>query len=448
MKWKTMAALTLLGQWLGLLPALADSIPIDNLIQVVASDAATAKTIAWQDASGRKDYTVRYRQKGQEKTERAFVTSPKRPPVYDASEVPPYTYGAYLQGLRPDMAYEYEIENAAGTSGWFPFRTTTERLDTYKVLVFSDTQSTDYAVWGKTAAAAYENCPDAAFFAVVGDLSDNGQSWYQWRQWAENADILTSHMPIAPVLGNHEAYSLDWQYCEPYTYKALFPVPYGAPKGQNRLAYSFDYGDVHYVSLNTDYEELHETYPDMLTDEVEWLDKNLAAAQQRGKRLVAFMHRPVLTASYRALPDSNGSCFLPLFDKYSVPLVFTAHEHCYARTQPVAGGRPQAGGTVYISTGRAGTESYEDTMKRYCDDAYYNPTDQPLYLVLSVEPKAFVVTAYKQDGTLIDKATIAAPPAGTTAAGAQAGKKKKSRKEKNVTAKPVERKSAQQTIQK
>ena len=65
-------------------------------------------------------------------------------------------------------------------------------------------------------------------------------------------------MPIAPVLGNHEAYSLDWKFCEPYTYKALFPVPYGAPEGQSRLAYSFDYGDVHYAALNTDYEELHE----------------------------------------------------------------------------------------------------------------------------------------------------------------------------------------------
>ena len=47
---------------------------------------------------------------------------------------------------------------------------------------------------------------------------------------------------------NHEAYSMDWKFAEPYTYKALFAVPYGGPKDQNRLAYSFDYGDVHYVS--------------------------------------------------------------------------------------------------------------------------------------------------------------------------------------------------------
>lgn len=394
-----------------LAPVQADTIPINNLVQIIASDAATAKTVAWQDNSGRRDYSVTYRQKGSKDIERAFVTSPKRPPIYDADWVPPYTYGAYMQGLKPDTDYEYEISDSDGESGWFPFHTTTEQLNQYKVLVFSDSQSDDYSVWGHTAQAAYDANPDAAFFTVVGDLSDNGQSWYQWKAWYENADILTSYMPIAPVLGNHEAYSLDWKFCEPYTYKALFPVPYGAPKGQNRMAYSFDYGDVHYVSLNTDYEELHDLYPDMMENEVSWLDQDLAAAQQRGKRLVILMHRPCVTATYRALPDINGTYFMPVFDKYHVPLVFTAHEHCYARTEPLVDGKPRSGGTTYISTGRAGTQSYTDTVKRYCDAAYYNPTDQPMYLTLDVQPKAFVVTAYKTDGTVIDTAAIDALPA-------------------------------------
>ena len=165
-----------------LMQVLADTIPVNNLVQIVASDSATAKTVAWQDDSGRRDYTVTYRQKGSRETERAFVTNPKRPPVYDADWVPPYTYGAYMQGLRPDTDYEYEIADGDGESGWFPFHTTTEQLNRYEVLVFSDTQSSDYSVWGQTAQSAYEAHPGAAFFTVVGDLSDNGQSWYQWKE--------------------------------------------------------------------------------------------------------------------------------------------------------------------------------------------------------------------------------------------------------------------------
>ena len=67
-----------------LAPVLADTIPVNNLVQIVASESATAKTVAWQDSSGRRDYTVTYRQKGSSETARAFVTSPKRPPAKEA----------------------------------------------------------------------------------------------------------------------------------------------------------------------------------------------------------------------------------------------------------------------------------------------------------------------------------------------------------------------------
>ena len=204
-----------------LAPVLADTIPVNNLVQIVASDSATAKTVAWQDSSGRRDYTVTYRQKGSSETARAFVTSPKRPPIYDAEWVPPYTYGAYMQGLRPDTEYEYEIADADGESGWFPFHTTTEQLNRYEVLVFSDTQSTDYSVWGQTAQAAYEAHPEPLFTVEIG--ADNGQSWYQWKAWYENADILTSYMPIAPVLGNHEAYSRIENFVNLIPIKHCFP---------------------------------------------------------------------------------------------------------------------------------------------------------------------------------------------------------------------------------
>lgn len=112
---------------------------------------------------------------------------------------------------------------------------------------------------------------------------------------------------------------MDWKFAEPYTYKALFAVPYGGPKDQNRLAYSFDYGDVHYVSLNTDYEELNGWRPTMMEDEAAWLDKDLAAAKKAGKRLVVLMHRPPWDSPYNGTLDVNGKYFMPLFDKYDVP---------------------------------------------------------------------------------------------------------------------------------
>lgn len=313
-----------------------------------------------------------------------------------------------MQKLTPATEYEYRIVNADGATDWITFSTTKEDLNKYKVLVFGDSQSTDYSVWGQTAQIAWQQNDDAAFFINMGDITDNGQAYFQWRDWFENADVLTSHIPFAPVLGNHEAYSMDWKFAEPYTYKALFAVPYGGPKDQNRLAYSFDYGDVHYVSLNTDYEELNGWRPTMMEDEAAWLDKDLAAAKKAGKRLVVLMHRPPWDSPYNGTLDVNGKYFMPLFDKYDVPLVFTAHEHCYERTVPIKNDQAATEGTVYIATGRSGTESWDGSVKKPTDVVYYNPTDMPMYLTLQVEPDEFRVSALKNDGTLIDTVSIPA----------------------------------------
>lgn len=386
----------------------AQPLAVDNLTQIISKDSATSKTVSWQSSVPHYNYCVEYRQQGSNDIHQAYVTEPKRPPIYDYDNIPPYTYGAYMQHLQPDTAYEYRICNDEGEeTGWFSFTTTKEELNQYKVLIFGDSQSVDYSVWGQTAQIAWNQNKDAAFFVNMGDLTDNGQAWFQWRDWQYNADILTSHLPFAPVLGNHEAYSMEWKFAYPYTYKALFAVPYGSPQGQSRLTYSFDYGDVHYVSLNTDYEELHAQNPDMLTHEAAWLDADLAAAKKAGKRLIVMMHRPPWDSPYHGVLDSNGKCFMPIFDKYDVPLVFTAHDHCYERTVPVKNDTQAETGTIYIATGRSGTESWDAARRKPTDVVYYNPMDMPMYLTLQVEPKDFRVTAFKNDGTIIDTTTIA-----------------------------------------
>lgn len=386
----------------------AQPLAVDNLTQIISKDSATSKTVSWQSSVPHYNYCVEYRQQGSNDIHQAYVTEPKRPPIYDYDNIPPYTYGAYMQHLQPDTAYEYRICNDEGEeTGWFSFTTTKEELNQYKVLIFGDSQSVDYSVWGQMAQIAWNQNKDAAFFVNMGDLTDNGQAWFQWRDWQYNADILTSHLPFAPVLGNHEAYSMEWKFAYPYTYKALFAVPYGSPQGQSRLTYSFDYGDVHYVSLNTDYEELHAQDPDMLTNEAAWLDADLAAAKKAGKRLIVMMHRPPWDSPYHGVLDSNGKCFMPIFDKYDVPLVFTAHDHCYERTVPVKNDTQAETGTIYIATGRSGTESWDAARRKPTDVVYYNPMDMPMYLTLQVEPKDFRVTAFKNDGTIIDTTTIA-----------------------------------------
>lgn len=48
------------------------------------------------------------------------------------------------------------------------------------------------------------------------------------------------------------------------------------------------------------------------------------------------------------------------------------------------------------------------SVRRPFDSVYYNPMDMPMYIVLQVEPDDFRVTAYKNDGTIIDAVTVPA----------------------------------------
>ena len=357
----------------------------------------------WQSDYAEENPVVEYRQAGDDDS---LMQLPASSDAFSDDGVTTYIHTAAVTDLKPGTAYEYRVGAGDKRSSWQSFHTA--QGHDFKALIFPDSQSSDYSVWAVTAQPAWQRNQDAQFFINMGDITDNGQAYFQWRDWFENADVLTSHIPFAPVLGNHEAYSMDWKFAEPYTYKALFAVPYGGPKDQNRLAYSFDYGDVHYVSLNTDYEELNGWRPTMMEDEAAWLDKDLAAAKKAGKRLVVLMHRPPWDSPYNGTLDVNGKYFMPLFDKYDVPLVFTAHEHCYERTVPIKNDQAAMEGTVYIATGRSGTEAWDGSVKKPTDVIYYNPTDMPMYLTLQVEPDEFRVSAMKNDGTLIDTVSIPA----------------------------------------
>jgi hypothetical protein len=378
---------------------------VNNLIQIIPADSATSRTLSWQNKQNDGPVTLEYREAG-----RTTITQVKPEehsiPAFRPQEVEQTMNSAYLSGLNADTDYEYRLTTGKKASDWKTFRTTPQDLDHFKVLIFGDSQAADYSVWGNTAKAGLKQLPDASFFINMGDIVDNGQDNSQWRQWFSNAKPLLDIMPFAPVLGNHEAYSLDWKVARPDSFISLFAVPENGPAGQKRLAYSFDYGNVHFVSLNTDYQEISEWYPTLVEDETTWLDADLATARKAGKRIIVLMHRTMWTFRSGEAYDINGEHFGPLFDKYHVSIVFLAHIHSYSRTNPRRDNHDDPQGTVYITTGRSGEKFWSGSYHKSFDEVFYNPTDMTMFLTLEVLPDHFKVSAFKVDGTLIDSAEI------------------------------------------
>lgn len=380
---------------------------VQHVMQIAGEDGLTSRTVAWLDDRAGTYPVFSYKKKGDTYEKTASVIWGERPPLYaEGTERAWQSYTVRLTGLEAGTEYVYTVATETDrVEGAFtmPEKSPLE----YKISVMGDSQSVDYGEWGKTVNAALRHMPQADLRISMGDLTDNGQAWFQWKEWLDEGRSA-ENIPLAPVLGNHEAYSMTWTFAEPETYSALFPVPQNGPEGQTGLAYFFDYGDVRFISLNTDEEELGAMRSNMLTLEAVWLERILKQSETEHKRVILLMHRSPWSAPYSGAKDVNGIAFLPLIDKYEVPLVFTAHEHCYARSSPLREGRPEAKGTVYITTGRSGSETWAEAVRRPFDVAYDDCMDLPVYVELRLRKDGFYVSAYKRDGRLIDEAVIPA----------------------------------------
>ncbi|MBP2635360.1 MAG: metallophosphoesterase [Firmicutes bacterium] len=373
---------------------------VGQIMHVVTADMKHERTISWKTKKMGEPGYLEIRPKQSNNISRIDAEAVELPSP-NGNQYALYT--VHISHLTAGADYEYRISVGKRQSAWKNFRTESEST-AFKAIVFGDSQAVDYAVWAKTAKAAWGNYGDAAFFINMGDLVDNGQDDSQWNAWVDGAASLLAAIPIAPVMGNHEAYSLDWKMAKPDYYLSLFALPENGPAGLKRHAYSFDYGDVHFSVLNTQQNELGEWYPDLLEQQKEWLEKDLAGSKKKWK--VVLMHRGVWKNPFNGPLDGIGQTFVPVFDKYHVDLVFTAHVHSYARTKALKNGSPDPDGTIYITTGRSGEKVWDKSPRKPTDEFYYNPLDMPNYLLLEADSSSLKVAAFKQNGELFDQTEI------------------------------------------
>lgn len=374
---------------------------VGHIMHVVTADMKHERTISWKTSNFGEPGSLEIRPKQLKDITKVNAEAVELPTYNGGKHFGLYT--AHVTNLTAGTDYEYRISVGKRQSAWLEFKTEPESTS-FKALIFGDSQSLDYKVWAKTVQAAWENNADAAFFVNMGDLVDNGQDEWQWNAWFDGGAKLLATMPIVPVMGNHEAYSLDWKMAKPDYYLSFFSLPTNGPAGLERYAYSYDYGDVHFIVLNTQLNELHEWYPNLLEQQQSWLAKDLSQTQKRWK--VVLMHRGVWTHPFNGPLDVIGQTFVPVFDKYHVDLVFTGHVHSYARTKPLKNGRSDPAGTIYITTGRSGDKVWDKSPQKPMDERYYNPLDMPNYLVFEASHDTLKVAAFKQNGELIDQTEI------------------------------------------
>ena len=376
--------------------------------QVVAADNTKGRTIMWEMPSANEE-SLEYREKG---TDTIYTVSTSQKNLKGNKGIKDGTiYTAVLDNLEKGKAYEYRTREGNTVSTWYPLKTDDGKA--FKVIVTSDSQSADYSGWKKLFANAAKANEDASFFIALGDLVDNGDDEYQWQTWLEDVEPVISRIPVAPALGNHEAYSLDWKNHMPERFLAHFSLPANGDDTMKNHYYSFDWGDVHFAVLDTSLTEEGEWIPDLFEKQKAWLDKDLKGTKKKWK--VVLMHKDPLQYGFadESRPhreegfSDEGKAFMPIFDQNGVDLVISAHLHTYRGRGRIYDFQRSDKGPVYVIDGLSGDVRYPGLWKRHALDEYVAPqpeTDN--YSVLEASDDRLVLTGYLPDGTKLHETVV------------------------------------------
>ncbi len=303
-----------------------------------------------------------------------------------------WLHEAQLAGLSPGTTYHYRA--GAGTS-LTPDRTFTtaparSASASFRFAAYGDSR-TDDAARARVRAAVQARQP--AFSVDSGDLVEDGGNQALWDEWFGTMEPLVATSPFVSVVGNHEVNS-------PRFYQQ-FALPHRDGSADAETYASWDYGNVHFLSLNT------EIAYGAGSAQYQWMEADLAraAADPRVRWIVAVFHRPPYSSGSHGSEVGVREAWSPLFEKYGVSLVFNGHDHHYERSLAFANGVAQRDGTgvVYVVTGGAGAPLYGVSGSAFT--AFARSVHH--FVQLDVTPTSLSLQAIDVSGNVIDRLTLA-----------------------------------------
>ncbi|MFC3769187.1 fibronectin type III domain-containing protein [Paenibacillus sp. GCM10012303] len=292
-------------------------------------------------------------------------------------------------GLEPGTGYRYRVGDGSA-EGWSePAAFTTEpaKTDAFTFLNVTDSQGVterDFELWKRTLDKAFGLFPDAAFIVHNGDMTENPDDPEAWKHLLGKARPWVASYPLMPVTGNHEQVDKKAD-----AFVLHFMVPdNGSPSSIPGTSYSFDYGPVHFVMLNSE---------SKLKEQAAWLEKDLKATDKLWT--IVSIHRP----AYGGNQDKSVlKHWVPVFDKYGVDLVLQGHNHEYSRSYPLQEGRiVESGGTVYVTLNTSGPKFNKKKDDQFYHRVHFQNGNQ-MFAAIRIQGDTLSYQAYDVKGKLMD----------------------------------------------
>ncbi len=338
----------------------------------------------------------------------AVLSSPGTSSTYDQTS---FFHNVALLNLSPSTKYYYRIIAASCVheSNIYSFTTalaagSPNAINISFVADFGNDNLINSGAATKTINALLQAAANTNFFIHSGDISyadDYGLavpfSFYEqtWNTWQNNLTPLTANNIYMTAPGNHEvtcfqegdSFCLATPYRNFSAYLNRFRMPGDESGGYKNMWYSFDYGMVHVVVINTETDfpqapsgpntTLNGGNFQGLTQQLAWFAADLQAADNNRAQvpwIIVTGHRPFY-GSLPAFPATPGNCdacinaFEPYILQYNVDFYFCGHVHWYERLYPIdANGNPLATnynnqpGPIHVTNGAGGAAEGKATV--------------------------------------------------------------------------------------
>jgi acid phosphatase type 7 len=233
-------------------------------------------------------------------------------------------YETSVEGLEPDQIYCYSLmagETAITGSTGFRTAPAPDSGTPVSFVAFGDSgsgNSDQFAILDQLQTVPFRlmiHTGDIAYESgTLGEFEDNFFAVY--------APLLRS-FAMFPSIGNHDDSSM---------FRRVFDVP----RSGDHNWYSFDYGDVHFVALDTN---------DFGSEQESWLRQDLAQSDREWT--VVYGHHPPYSSGEHGSSTDLRAKLEAIFQEYPVDLVLSGHDHDYERMEP-------QGGVNYVVTGGGG----------------------------------------------------------------------------------------------
>jgi 3',5'-cyclic AMP phosphodiesterase CpdA len=239
-------------------------------------------------------------------------------------------------GLQPDTVYAYRVGDGHNWSEWNQFRTASKNPQAPLEFIYvGDAQNDIWSMWSRVIRQSLLDAPKARFIVHAGDLINRAARDEEWGEWFMAPGWIFRSIPSFPTPGNHEYPSKTLNA----NWKPQFTLPRNGIAGLEETNYYVDIHGLRMISLNSNERQ---------AEQAAWLDQLLAKNTQPW--VICTFHHPIYSTARGRDNKSLRELWQPIFDKYSVDMVLTGHDHSYGRTNVMSGAGPQTskGGTVYV----------------------------------------------------------------------------------------------------